>query len=137
MASWTCIRVTEGTDGVVRGLWMIVRDEVMERPLQLVCPVELRSTMSAEELNKRIRISNNSVTDTKVEEEQERPKRRSGGQAKQRIKDLASESICINIAFVVYVHTDIARSYRIKQTSLLQTLLCCKITDFVIILGEN
>ena len=70
---------------------MIVRNKVMERPLQLVCPLEIRSTMSAEELNKRIKTANKTVTDTKVEEEPERPKRRAGDQAKQRIKDLSSE----------------------------------------------
>ena len=70
---------------------MIARDKVMERPLQLVCPLEIRSTMSAEELNKRIKTANKTVTDTKVEEEPERPKRRAGDQAKQHIKDLASE----------------------------------------------
>ena len=66
---------------------MIVRNKVMERPLQLVCPVEICSAMSAEELNKRIKAANKTVT----EEEPEKPKRRAGDQAKQHIKDLASE----------------------------------------------
>ena len=81
----------KGKDGVVRGVRMIVRNKVMERPLQLVCPLEIRSTMSSEELNKRIKTANKTVIDTKVEEELKRPKRRAGDQAKQRIKDLASE----------------------------------------------
>ena len=70
---------------------MIVRNKVMERPFQLVCPLEIRSTMSAEELNKRIKTANKTGTDIKAGEEQERPKRRAGDQAKQSIKDLASE----------------------------------------------
>ena len=70
---------------------MIVRSKVMERPLQLVCTLEIRSTMPAEELNKRMKTANKTVIDIKVEEEPERPKRRAGDQAKQRIKDLASE----------------------------------------------
>ena len=63
----------------------------MERLLQHVSPLEIRSTMSAEELNKRIKTANKTVADTKVEEEPERSERRAGDQAKQRIKDLASE----------------------------------------------
>ena len=47
--------------------------------------------MSAEELNKRIKTANKTVTYTKVEEEPERPKKRAGDQAKQRIRDLTSE----------------------------------------------
>ena len=47
--------------------------------------------MSAEERNKRINTASNIVTGTKAEKEQERPKRREGDQAKQHIKDLASE----------------------------------------------
>ena len=57
---------------------MIVRNTVMERPLQLVCPLEICSTMSAEELNKRIKTANKTVTDTKVEEEPERPEESRG-----------------------------------------------------------
>ena len=37
-----------GKDGVVRGVWMIVRDRIWERPIQLVCPCEMRSTMTPE-----------------------------------------------------------------------------------------
>ena len=80
-----------GKDGVVRGVRMIVRNKIMEQSLQLVCPLEIRSTMSAEEHNKRIKTANKTVTDTKVGEKPERPKKRAGDQAKQRIKDLASE----------------------------------------------
>ena len=47
-----------GKDGVVRGVRMIVRDKIWERPIQLVCPLEIRSTMTQEELNKRIAIAN-------------------------------------------------------------------------------
>ena len=37
---------------------MIVRDKIWECPIQLVCPLEIRSTMTQEELNKRISIAN-------------------------------------------------------------------------------
>ena len=40
----------------------------MERPLQLVCPLEIRSTMSAQKLNKRIKTDNRTITDTKADE---------------------------------------------------------------------
>ena len=49
----------QGKDGVVQGVRMIVRDKIWERPIQLVCPLEIRSTMTQEELNKRISIANN------------------------------------------------------------------------------
>ena len=52
----------KGKDGVVRGVQMMVRNKVMERPLQLVCPLEICFTMSAEELNKRIKTANKTVT---------------------------------------------------------------------------
>ena len=50
----------KGKDGVVRGVRMIVR-KVVGQPLQLVCPLEISSTMSAEEINKRIKIVNKTV----------------------------------------------------------------------------
>ena len=59
--------------------------------MHLVCPLQIRCTMSAEKLNKRIKTDNKTVTDTKADEEEERPKRRAGDQDRQRIKDLASE----------------------------------------------
>ena len=37
---------------------MIVKKKYWERPIQLVCLFEIKSTMSAEELNKRLRIAN-------------------------------------------------------------------------------
>jgi len=38
---------------------MIVRYKIWERPIQLVCPLQIRSMMTPEELNKRIIIANN------------------------------------------------------------------------------
>jgi len=38
---------------------MIVRDKIWEHPIQLVCPLQIRSTITPEELNKRIIIANN------------------------------------------------------------------------------
>ena len=37
---------------------MIVKKKYWERPIQLVYLFEIKSTMSAEELNKRLRIAN-------------------------------------------------------------------------------
>ena len=69
---------------------MIVRNKVWERPLQLVCPLEIRSTLSTEELNKRIKIANKVEID-KADEDQERSRRKAGDKAKKRIKDLAAD----------------------------------------------
>ena len=44
----------KGKDQVVRGVRMIVNNRIWERPVQLVCPLEIKSQMSSEELNKRI-----------------------------------------------------------------------------------
>ena len=55
----------------------------MERPLQTVCPLEMQSTRSADELNKRNKTANKTVMGNKVKEEQERPSRTAGDQAKK------------------------------------------------------
>ena len=44
-------------DKEVRGVGMVVKDKVWERPIQLVFPLEIKSTLPAEELNRRIRVA--------------------------------------------------------------------------------
>ena len=46
-----------GKDEVVRGVRMIVNNKIWERPIQLICPLEIKSTLSAEELNRRIQLA--------------------------------------------------------------------------------
>ena len=92
MASWTCIRITE------RQEWSSKRsaDDSAKQSHRatFAAYMSIRDTlytMSAEELNKRIKTADRTVTGTKAEDEPERPKRRAGDQPKERIKDLASE----------------------------------------------
>ena len=61
----------------------MVRDKIWEHPKQLVCPLEIHSTMTPEELNKRIIIANNKEHS---EADVRRPKR------------LAKADACKNIA---------------------------------------
>ena len=42
---------SRGKDQVVSGVRMIVNNRIWERPVQLVCPLEIKSQMSSEELN--------------------------------------------------------------------------------------
>ena len=37
------VRVIEGRDGVVRGVTLLHKEHTIERPLQLVCPLEIRA----------------------------------------------------------------------------------------------
>ena len=55
-----------GKDGVARGVRMIVKNEIWERPIQLICPLEIRSTMTTGELNKRIDVVNKEVEVTRL-----------------------------------------------------------------------
>ena len=73
----------QGKDGVVLGVRMIVRDKIWERPIQLVCHLEIRSTMTLEELNKRLVVAYNKEH---PEVEVTRPRR------------LAKAEVCENIA---------------------------------------
>ena len=41
-------------DKMVRGVKMIVSNNFWERPVQLICPLEIESTLTPEELNRRI-----------------------------------------------------------------------------------
>lgn len=45
---------------------MIVMNKIWERPIQLICPFEIRSTMTPEELNKRIVVANKAYPEAEV-----------------------------------------------------------------------
>ena len=46
----------KGQDNIARGVRMIVRNKIWERPIQLVCPLEIKSKITLEELNNRIKV---------------------------------------------------------------------------------
>ena len=79
-----------GKDGVVRGVRMIVRNKIWERPVQLICPLEIRSTMTPEELNRRIEVANK-VGDRGTEIQDERPTRQAKVKARKKIEDIAED----------------------------------------------
>ena len=74
-----------GKDGVVRGVRMIVRNKIWERPIQLVCPLEVRSTMTPEDLNKRIDVANKKQPEVEVT----RPKRQAKADGLKNIATIA------------------------------------------------
>ena len=41
---------------MVRGVKMIVNNKVWERPVQVICPLEIKSTLTPEELNRRFKV---------------------------------------------------------------------------------
>ena len=45
----------KGKDQVVCGVHMIVNNRIWERPVQFVCPLEIKSQMSSEELTSEFR----------------------------------------------------------------------------------
>ena len=48
----------KGKGNVIRGVRMVVRNEIWERPILLICPLESKSKMTMKELNSRIRLAN-------------------------------------------------------------------------------
>ena len=69
---------------------MIVNDRIWGRPVQSVYPLEIKSQMSSEELNKRIQAANKDPTKTaKLENSDERKPRKGGEIAKMKIKEAA------------------------------------------------
>ena len=82
----------KGKDQVVRGVRMIVNNRIWERSVQLVCPLEINSQMSSEELNKRIQAVNkakDAAKTAKLENSDERKPRKAGEMAKMKIKEAA------------------------------------------------
>ena len=71
------VELLKGKDKVVRGMKMIVNNNLWERPVQLICPLEIKSTLTPEELNRRIQSTRKRED---VNDVSERPKR----MAKQR-----------------------------------------------------
>ena len=77
-------------DQVVRGVRMIVNNRIWERPIQLVCPLEIKSQMSSKELNKQIQAANKDAANTaKLENSDERKLNKAGEMAKMKIKEAA------------------------------------------------
>ena len=78
----------KGKDGVCRGVRMIVKNKIWERPLQLTCPLEIKSTMTPQELNQRIRVANKETENAEAEDEA-RPERQAVRAAKNKIQCIA------------------------------------------------
>ena len=70
------LRLILGKDGVVRGVVLRHKGHEIERPIQLVCPLEIRSS----------EVEKPKAPTPAVEEQQERPPRRAVGKAKERIR---------------------------------------------------
>ncbi len=47
------LRQVKGKDGVVRGVILLHKGHTIERPLQLVCPLEIRCTTQIEQRNEQ------------------------------------------------------------------------------------
>jgi hypothetical protein len=75
------VRQVKGKDGVVRGVVLLHKGHTIERPLQLVCPLEIRITTQIEQRKKSL----------KKEEtvEKEREKREAAIEAIKKICELA------------------------------------------------
>ena len=72
------LRRIVGKDGVVRGVVLLHKGHEIERPIQLVCPLEIRSKDLEEEAPE--------VATLQAKEKQERPTRQAAIDAKDRIK---------------------------------------------------
>ena len=66
------VELLKGKDKVVRGVKMIVNNNVWERPVQLICPLEIKSTLTPEELNRRIQSTRKKEEVTDASERQTR-----------------------------------------------------------------
>ncbi|CAB3988423.1 Hypothetical predicted protein [Paramuricea clavata] len=70
------LRLILGKDGVVRGVVLRHKGHEIERPIQLVCPLEIRSS----------EVEEPKAPTPEVEEKQERPPRRAAEKAKERVR---------------------------------------------------
>ena len=68
----------KGKDSVIRGVRMVVPTKIWERPIQLICPLEIKSKMTMEELNSRIRLANKEDILAETEQKYERVTRKAG-----------------------------------------------------------
>ena len=82
----------KGKDSVIRGVRMVVHNKIWERPIQLICPLEIKSKMTMEELNKRIRLANKEDLPADTEQRNERPNRKARETAKQKIMQIAEDN---------------------------------------------
>ena len=82
----------KGKDEVVRGVRMVVRNKIWERPIQLICPLEIKSKMTLEELNKRIRVANNEDIPPEREQKNGKVTRKARELAQRKIRSIAEES---------------------------------------------
>ena len=73
------VRQVKGKDGVVRGVVLLHKGHTIERPLQLVCPLEIRCTTQIEQRN----------NEEKQTVENERKKRGAAIEASKKIRELA------------------------------------------------
>ena len=82
----------KGKDDVVRGVRMVVRNKIWERPIQLICPLEIKSKMTLEELKKRIRVADNEDIPAEREKKNGRVTRKARELAQRKIRNIAEES---------------------------------------------
>ena len=82
------VELIRGRDEEVRGVRMVVNSRVWQRPIQLICPLEIKSTLSPEELNKRLQTA---MKGEDVVEVLERPRRAARDRGVARTKDLLTE----------------------------------------------
>ena len=71
---------------------MVVRNKIWERPITLICPLEIKSKMTMEELNKRIRVANKEDIPAEREQKNEKVIRKARETAQWKIKEIAEDS---------------------------------------------
>ena len=79
------IKHVKGKDGVVRGVIILHKGNYLERPIQLVCPLEIRS------LVKENQEDHNARTNEKHGNLAKRPERRAAKIAKGNIKEQSKD----------------------------------------------
>ena len=67
---------------------MVVGNKIWERPIQLICPLEVKPKITMEELNSRIRLENKEDILAETEQKNERVTRKAGETAKLKISKL-------------------------------------------------
>ena len=81
----------KGKDNVIRGVRMVVRNKISERPIQLICPLEIKSKMTMEELNSGIGLANKEDILAETKQKNERVTMKAGETAKLKIKQISEE----------------------------------------------
>lgn len=72
----------KGKDGLIRGVVVLHKDNYLERPVQLVCPLEIRSAVKDDQ--EIHNASNKEINDHKDKKRQER---KSAAMQKEKIKE--------------------------------------------------